>query len=394
MLALTTFGFSAAFSRPPPLPLGTYPPTPVETMLPRTYRRLGAVLACLALLAAGCAALPEATTAQTSAAPHEATQADHAENTYTNPIRSQEGADPWIQYHEGNYYLIATTWSSELTMRVSPTLDGLDDAPDIQIYEEHEPSRCCNMWAPELHLMDGPDGERWYIYYTAGTDDPEFHGQRVQVLESEGTDPLGPYEHAATLTDAEDTWHIDAGPLMVDDQLYLIGSFWEGPTQNLSITPMSDPYTLDGERTRLSTPTEPWETQGNAVQEGPVALYNDDDIFILYATSYCATPDYKLGLLTYLGGDPVDPDNWEKSDGPVFERDDEAGVYGPGHAGVFTSPDGTEDWIVYHANDSEDGACDNNRTSRAQKFEWNEDGTPDFGTPVPLGEELPAPSGE
>ncbi|WP_030438051.1 hypothetical protein [Actinoplanes subtropicus] len=32
--------------------------------------------------------------------------------------------------------------------------------------------------------------------------------------------------------------------------------------------------------------------------------------------------------------------------------------------------------------------------TRAQKFTWNADGTPNFGSPVGLGVALPVPSGE
>lgn len=35
-----------------------------------------------------------------------------------------------------------------------------------------------------------------------------------------------------------------------------------------------------------------------------------------------------------------------------------------------------------------------NRSTRAQRFTWNADGTPDFGTPARLGVRLDAPSGE
>ena len=35
-----------------------------------------------------------------------------------------------------------------------------------------------------------------------------------------------------------------------------------------------------------------------------------------------------------------------------------------------------------------------NRTTRAQKFTWNADGTPNFGVPVALGTQLAVPSGE
>ena len=69
-------------------------------------------------------------------------------------------------------------------------------------------------------------------------------------------------------------------------------------------------------------------------------------------------------------------------------------VFGPGHNGFFKSPDGTEDWIVYHANDTRIDGCDMGRSTRAQKLTWNADGTPNFGVPVKLGEVLDGPSGE
>ncbi|OAH09854.1 extracellular exo-alpha-(1-_5)-L-arabinofuranosidase precursor [Streptomyces jeddahensis] len=63
------------------------------------------------------------------------------------------------------------------------------------------------------------------------------------------------------------------------------------------------------------------------------------------------------------GSDPLNPAAWTKKPSPVFRRDDAAGVYGPGHNGFFTSPDGTENWIVYHANDSTTDRCGNERTT-------------------------------
>jgi GH43 family beta-xylosidase len=62
--------------------------------------------------------------------------------------------------------------------------------------------------------------------------------------------------------------------------------------------------------------------------------------------------------------------------------------------GFFKSPDGKEDWIVYHANDSVSGACDIHRTTRIQKFTWNSDGTPNFGEPLSLDTNVVVPSGE
>ncbi|HUN05931.1 MAG TPA: family 43 glycosylhydrolase [Aggregatilineales bacterium] len=310
-----------------------------------------------------------------------------------NPL-NLSGPDPWLQYYDGYYYLATTTGSSSLTMRRSPTLGGLKTSSPVQIYAETEPSRCCNMWAPEFHLLDGPNGPRWYYYYSAGTSDT-LDNQHTHVLESAGTDPMGPYTYKARIFDpVNDTWAIDGSILQIDGALYFLFSSWVGPNQSLFIAPMSDPWTLSGPRVLIAEPQYDWERIGLNVNEGPVALYHQDKVFIIYSASYCATPDYSLGMLTWTGGDPLSPQSWVKHPEPLFERSDANGVFGPGHNGFFTSPDGTENWIVYHANDSAAGVCDPQRTTRVQKFTWNEDGTPNFGVPVPLTETIALPSGD
>jgi GH43 family beta-xylosidase len=314
--------------------------------------------------------------------------------TLRNPLNPYGGPDPWLVYYEGNYYLATTTGRSQLTMRQSPTLAGLKTATPILIYSETDPLRCCNMWAPEFHLLDSPDGPRWYFYYTAGTSGT-LDNQHMHVLESAGTDPIGPYTYKARIYDPQnDTWAIDGSILKLDDSLYFLFSSWVGEYQTLFIAPMENPWTLSGERRLLTRSEYEWEKSGLNVTEGPVALYHDDQTFIIYSASFCATPDYKLGMLTYNGGDPLSADSWVKNPEPVFQRSDENSVFGPGHNGFFKSPDGTEDWIVYHANDSATDVCDDGRTTRVQKFTWNTDGTPNFGIPVSTDEEIAAPSGD
>ena len=311
-----------------------------------------------------------------------------------NPLNAYGGPDPWLTYYEGNYYLATTTGTSELTMRTSSTLAGLKIAVPVQIYFETDSSRCCNMWAPEFHLLDGPNGMRWYYYYSAGTAGT-LDNQHTHVLESTGTDPMGPYTYKGRLYDAQnDTWAIDGSILKLDDAIYFLFSSWVGPNQSMFIAPMSDPWTLSGPRVLISEPEYDWERVGLNVNEGPVALYHDDNVFIVYSASYCATPDYKLGILTYTGDDPLSTDSWVKSPEPVFQRSDENSIFGPAHNGFFRSPDGTEDWIVYHANDAESDGCDDGRTTHVQKFTWNEDGTPNFGVPVSITEDIAAPSGD
>ncbi|MFV2087513.1 family 43 glycosylhydrolase [Micromonospora sp. LOL_021] len=313
--------------------------------------------------------------------------------TFTNPIK-RNGPDPWLQYHAGYYYLATTTWNSTITMRRSATLAGLSSAPDQVVFNlAGRPNGCCNMWAPEFHLIDGPNGPRWYLYYVAGQNVADFNPtQRLHVLESAGTDPMGPYIFKA---DLGSDWQLDASVLRVNNDLYLLGTYNAGSNgQSLFITPMSNPWTISGSRVRLTSPTLSWERQTHPVTEGPEPLYHNGRTMIIYSASACWGPDYKLGMLTLTGSNPLSASSWTKHPTPVFQRSDANGVYAPGHNGFFTSPDGTEDWIVYHGNDSASGGCDMNRSTRAQKFTWNADGTPNFGTPVRLGVTLPAPSGE
>jgi len=315
---------------------------------------------------------------------------------FTNPI-VDHGPDPWMVYHEGNYYFIATTFSSKINIRKSKTLAGLHSAADTTVFTLTDASGgCCNMWAPELHLLNSTNGQRWYLYYTAGPSNAgtSYENQKIHVLESSGTDPMGPYTFKANFRDtADDTsFELDPSILQYDGKLYLLGTYIRSG-QDLFIRSLSNPWTPSGAKVRLTTPTLSWETTGHSVNEGPEALYHGGKTMIVFSASYCGTPDYKLGLLTLTGSDPLNPSHWTKS-GPVFSRSDANHVYGPGHNGFFKSPDGNEDWIVYHANNSTSGACDFNRSSRAQKFTWNSDNTPNFGTPQATGVSETSPAGE
>lgn len=315
--------------------------------------------------------------------------------TFTNPL-DEHGPDPWLQYYDGNYYLAATTWNATITMRKSPTLAGLATAEETVIFTLTRPNVAGTMWAPEFHLLDGPNGKRWYLYYTAGAEPFDLDTQRIHVLESAGLDPMGAYEFKADMLDPVDdtTWKLDGTILQLDGKLYLLGTFRAERAQPAFIRPLVNPWTAAGTRHVLSMPTYDWEKLGGAVNEGPEVLQHDGKTFVVFSASHCNTPRYALGLLTYAGGDPLEQSSWTKSAEPVFESSREVAVFGPGHNGFFKSPDGTEDWIVYHANDSPRDRCDMGRSTRAQKFRWNADGTPDFGTPVALGVPLDAPSGE
>ncbi|TDB99712.1 glycosyl hydrolase [Micromonospora fluostatini] len=322
--------------------------------------------------------------------------------SFQNPVvGTPNSADPWLGYHNGNYYYAATTWTGNIYIRRSPTLGGLRTAAETRVFTMSQPNATSNMWAPSLHLLDGPNGKRWYLYYSAGPG-ACCGGQRQHVLESAGTDPMGPYTYRGPLVLMPNNgWSIDGSVLTVDGLNYFVFSaftnnsgFENGGLQALYVTRLTNPWTPATVGRLISEPTHSWERQGNPVNEGPYPLHRGGRTFLTYSASYCGTPDYTIGALELTGADPLSHSSWSKLPTPLFQRADANGVYGPAHHSFFTSPDGTEDWIVYHANSSSSQGCGTTRTSRAQRISWNPDGTPHLGVPVATSTVLAGPSGE
>ncbi|XP_054152489.1 extracellular exo-alpha-(1-_5)-L-arabinofuranosidase-like [Oppia nitens] len=291
--------------------------------------------------------------------------------------------DPWMQYYKGYYYMTATSGDSTVRMRKSKTLAGLYNA-EFKIVLNHT---LYHTWAPEFHMWNS----KWYLYFTAGAT-KDFSSQRIHVAESLGDDPIGPYNFKADIHD--DGYAIDPSLITINNGLYLLGSFNTPGMQDLFIRPLTNPWTPNGPKVLLSSPTNPWERTNLPINEGPEPLQHNNRTFIVYSAGACGTPDYKLGLLEFVGTDPINATHWHKNPQPVFVRNDTNHVYGPGHNGFFMSPDGSQYWIVYHANDKPDYGCTNKRTARAKRLDWNSNGTPHFGTPDPIGLQLIAPSGE
>lgn len=317
------------------------------------------------------------------------------EGFFTNPIA--DGADPWVFKKDGFYYYCG---SGEGGIYVSKSEKLTDPGERVVVWRPEEGDwNQTNIWAPEIHFIEG----KWYIYYAAGIAGPPFIHQRSGVLESD--DPFGPYEDKGMLYTGDDMvdpftvkWAIDLTTHRMNGQRYAIWSGWEEndttdkTKQHLYIATMSNPYTINGNRIKISSPEESWETGGPLdLNEGPQILKKDGKVFIIYSTRESWMIEYRLGQLSLSDTllDPLDPDIWEKS-GPVFQGTDK--VLGAGHASFTTSPDGKEDWIFYHSKKTTEPGWD--RDIRIQEFGWKPDGSPDFGQPVAAGEPLALPSGE
>jgi GH43 family beta-xylosidase len=326
--------------------------------------------------------------AQTSNFTHEA--------TFANPL--YHGADPWVTRHEDSYYLCQAGPDGRIEVWKSDTLTHRGEREVVWT----PPKRGWNsaeVWAPELHCVDG----RWYIYYAAS--DGQNHHHRMGVLESTG-DARGPYIDRGQLYTGDDLpgrtdnrWAIDGTLLHLHGQLYFIWSGWEDERdiQHLYIATLSDPCTVSSNRVRLcDNNTHLWEHVGETrgqrgLNEGPQVLARHGRIFLIYSCSGSWQHTYKLGMLQLdARSNPMDPGNWRKSPRPVFESTPE--VFGVGHCCFTTSPDGQEDWILFHSKRDRREGWD--RVVRAQRFEWRADGSPVFGRPADTDTRLALPSGD
>ena len=311
--------------------------------------------------------------------------------TFRNPLK-QNGADPWMGYYNGYYYL-ATTTAVDVQLRRARHIGELKDAPDQVVWKDDTPTRFRDIWASEFFLLDGGNGPRWYLYYTA-SDGKNDANHRLYVAESAGTDPLGPYTFKAQLqTDPDNSQYAIDGTIIkqADGKLYLAWCGRPSPNgQGLYISRMANPWTTVGGRTYL--PASGFGS--DVVREGPEALQHGGRVFLFYSSSGADTPDYKLGMLIAdAQSDLTKVESWQQHPKIMFARVDQRGVFGPGHNFFFKSPDGTEDWNAYHAK-SGIAPTYADRSARAQKVTWTPEGLPDLGLPLAVETEIAVPSGE
>lgn len=317
--------------------------------------------------------------------------------TFVNP--RYEGADPFIYKHtDGTYYFCQSEGDRGIAVWKSNRLT--DKGVKRVVWTPPESGwNTDEIWAPELHYLNG----RWYIYYAADSGENKDH--RMGVLQSVTDDPQGAYVDKGMLytgdeieTGANNRWAIDGTPLQIGDRLYHIWSGWENTEdeQWLYIAEMENPWTIKTNRVKLAENDDYlWERVSESLDErglneAPQILRHDGVIYIIYSVSGSWQPSYKLAQLSIAeGADPMEPSNWVKHNTPVFTGTDR--VHGVGHASYTTSPDGSEEWIVYHTKiDTRPGW---RRVVHMQPFTWGRGG-PDFGLPVPAGVPLPVPSGE
>ena len=316
----------------------------------------------------------------------------------TNPLLNELAPDPFMVYDEVTeyYYSLHSEYSQIAIYRSKKAGDILRQGEKKVVYVGNFDDKTeYNLWAPEMHKA--PDG-KWYIYSSAMVkcDDPWC--PRLFVLGCDGDDPFGKWSYLGQPLPTKNA--LDPTIYTAKDgkqyACYSLGH--ESLGQVLEIREMVNPYTFSDNSAVIANAEYDWELVPPydinwAIVEGAFFVENKGRLFIIYSANGAWSDHYCLGLLEFKGGNLCDKNNWVKYDKPIFELAN--GVYAPGHASFFRSPDKSEWWIAYHGVEKHNE--ENVRVPRymfIQKFNFDETGFPADNAPLGFGSKIPFPSGE
>ena len=313
--------------------------------------------------------------------------------SFRNPIRSN-GADPWLFFHDGFYYYIATA-GTRLAIYKAANIGDLATTPGTVIYTPEAGKEWSkNLWSPEIHYFSAADvGEAdagWYCFLGSDSGDGKetgggYGGPRPYVIKSlDGDTLLGRWGNPLTgepnvpqkIEFPDSDFNVNelcggCSVININNQKYImfiseVGRETSGTEnvnfyQTINIAKFDKPWRISGEPQVICRPDYDWEKVGSEdkvhpqVVEGSTAVYGKDgSIFIIYSGSGYWTKSYQLGQLKYIGGDPLLMSSWEKSPTSIFAQS--AQLSGCGHASYVTDTDG-QGWICYHAYKSNNTAA-------------------------------------
>ncbi len=251
--------------------------------------------------------------------------------TYRNPLLPDvEMADPHVIKVDRTYYLYATTHGRAYEVFTSTNLVHWTRKTEVFA----DPRR--GLWAPDV-FHDVARSGRFYLYYTANTQNPpKGPGDKV-VGVAEGDSPLGPFLDKGVLAGNS----ID-GHMFFDSGHYY---FYYADIKDgfkIMVQAMANPVEKKGQPVKVIQPTEPWEMKNGKVTEGPFMLKRGSTFYLMYSGTGANSPNYGIGFAT--ASSPMGP--FKKYEGnPIAARTET--VFGPGHHCVIEGPDGNL-WLIYH----------------------------------------------
>lgn len=264
------------------------------------------------------------------------------DNNFKNPMLS--GADPFILFYEGTYYLYSTTENNKQLVGANDFSTDTPEGDGIYVYV----SKDLKNWTKHGYALKRGDsmGEKWFWA-------PEvlaYEGKFYMVYASEehiaiacADHPLGPFkqENKCWLRQG---MAID-GSLFVDDDgsIYLYYVRLDGQNRIYVAKMKSDLSGIEEEyESCLICAEEKWETLDCLIAEGPFVLKHNGLYYLTYSCNHTRCIDYAVGYA--VSNSPIGP--FKKSDSnPILKRSGH--LKGVGHHSFFTAEDNTL-FCAYH----------------------------------------------
>ncbi|MCA1855656.1 glycoside hydrolase family 43 protein [Massilia oculi] len=279
-------------------------------------------------------------------------------NTYCNPVYPEIMADPFVLRHEGRYYAYGTAPAGPGGGRF-PVLVSNDLVDWHRAGYAMAAPGADEFWAPEVAHADG----RFWLYYSRG--DSQGHGHRLRVAVADH--PAGPFSDCDTLLVPDQPFSIDAHPFRDHDgqwYLYYCVDFLELEDEHrigtgIVVDRMLAMDRLAGQPRTVARPHADWQLfkKGRAMYdavydwhtvEGASVLVHGGRYYCFYSGGAWEQENY--GVSWVVAEHPLGPfTRPEGSEHALLMRTRPGNVIGPGHNSFTTSPDGSQDWIVYHA---------------------------------------------
>ncbi len=286
---------------------------------------------------------------------------------FDNPVCSAYLADPYCFRVGDTYYAVGTGVTEAGTTDTQQRVVPMVRSHDLQHWEELGPvlippeeERGGSFWAPAVACHNGV----FYLYYHASGNGRGF---RIRVATS--SVPTGPYvDVGQPMTDvATNPFAIDSDPFRDDDgqwYLFYATDFYDSDATTFRGTAL----VVDRLRTMTELAGEPrtvmrahWHWQlfernrlmgGVAADwytlEGASVVKRAGRYYCFYSAGNYQNDSYGVD---YLVADHV-TGPWREaggSRGPQILRSVPGQVIGPGHNSIVSSPDGQQDYVVYHA---------------------------------------------
>jgi beta-xylosidase len=267
--------------------------------------------------------------------------------TYTNPVGNPpvHMGDPTARFYGGKYYLYGSVGS--------PAEGGFRyfESPDLVHWQPKAGSAWQRIGGVEdIEFYYG----KYFLTYSGRVKDSSRGNRCTGIAVSDR--PEGPftvfnfpvYDGGYSAIDSFLFMDDDGSPYLYFSRNGNMTDFNLGGTlYAVALTP--NEFKVIGTPKEIMTPDQPWEMileHSHWCLEGPTVIKHSGKYYMTYSGNDTFRPGYAIGYA--VADKPLGP--WVKAkENPILKDTPEAGIAGPGHNSITTSPDGSEMFIVYHS---------------------------------------------